>query len=264
MKIQNFHSRKRIWNYRLRNGSHFGQGEMSFNRPVSHRKQKFLEYLSDLARSLVAILVVFFISSRLLSCKFGWYQCPRKRGSVHPTQSTVNYIVAERCPGDTVSLDTSSNDTDPILPKYFGLSNFDVIKFFSAFLLCLCLLFFHWHFKSLALCQRFLFFCAILDKDYPILSYPLFLAGQERFSSMTRVYYRDSQAGVIMFDLSRRSTFLNVAKWKKDLDEKCRQPDGSTVPCILLANKVSNTRKQFTILYPPSALSVSILKIAMN
>ena len=29
IKIQNFHSRKCIWKYRLRNGGHFVQGEMS-------------------------------------------------------------------------------------------------------------------------------------------------------------------------------------------------------------------------------------------
>ena len=62
--------------------------------------------------------------------------------------------------------------------------------------------------------------------------------GQERFTSMTRVYYKDARACIIMFDLSQRSTFLNALKWKNDLDSKCTLPDGSPVPCILLANKV--------------------------
>ena len=55
---------------------------------------------------------------------------------------------------------------------------------------------------------------------------------------MTRVYYRDAHACIIMFDLTRKETFLNAAKWKRDLDAKCSLPDGSPVPCILLANKV--------------------------
>lgn len=63
------------------------------------------------------------------------------------------------------------------------------------------------------------------------------IAGQERFTSMTRVYYKDAHACVIMFDLSQRSTFENALKWKKDLDSKCTLSDGSPVPCILLANK---------------------------
>ena len=76
-----------------------------------------------------------------------------------------------------------------------------------------------------------------LNTMFRILS-PL-LAGQERFTSMTRVYYRDAHACIIMFDLTQRSTFLNASKWKKDLDSKCVLPDGTPVPCVLLANKVS-------------------------
>ena len=33
------------------------------------------------------------------------------------------------------------------------------------------------------------------------------IAGQERFSSMTRVYYKQATACVIIFDITRRSTF---------------------------------------------------------
>ena len=62
--------------------------------------------------------------------------------------------------------------------------------------------------------------------------------GQERFTSMTRVYYKDAHACIIMFDLTAKQTFMNALKWKKDLDSKCTLPDGSLVPCILLANKV--------------------------
>lgn len=55
---------------------------------------------------------------------------------------------------------------------------------------------------------------------------------------MTRVYYRDAQACIVMFDLSKRSTFLSAMKWKKDVDAKCQLPDGSQLPAILLGNKV--------------------------
>ena len=66
---------------------------------------------------------------------------------------------------------------------------------------------------------------------------PIFV-GQERFTWMTRVYYRDSRGCIIMFDLSNRKSFLSVPKWKRDLDAKCSLVDGSSVPCLLLANKV--------------------------
>lgn len=63
------------------------------------------------------------------------------------------------------------------------------------------------------------------------------IAGQERFSSMTRVYYKQATACVIIFDITRRSTFQEVEKWKADLDEKARLPSGDLLPCLLIANK---------------------------
>lgn len=68
-----------------------------------------------------------------------------------------------------------------------------------------------------------------------------FSKGQERFTSMTRLYYRDASACVIMFDVTNVSTFSNSQKWKQDLDSKLVLPDGSAVPCLLLANKVSSS-----------------------
>lgn len=55
---------------------------------------------------------------------------------------------------------------------------------------------------------------------------------------MTRVYYRDAQGCIVMFDLSKRSTFLSAMKWKKDVDAKCQLSDGTYLPAILLGNKV--------------------------
>ncbi|XP_015919072.1 ras-related protein Rab-7L1 [Parasteatoda tepidariorum] len=63
------------------------------------------------------------------------------------------------------------------------------------------------------------------------------IAGQERFTWMTRVYYKDAQGCIVMFDLNKRSTFLSAMKWKKDVDAKCHLSDGSLLPSILLGNK---------------------------
>ena len=56
---------------------------------------------------------------------------------------------------------------------------------------------------------------------------------------MTRVYYRRASACVIMFAVDQPSSFYNAAEWKKDLDSKCFDESGKTIPCILIANKVS-------------------------
>ncbi|CAF1020167.1 unnamed protein product [Didymodactylos carnosus] len=63
------------------------------------------------------------------------------------------------------------------------------------------------------------------------------IAGQERFGNMTRVYYKEAVGCLIVFDVTRASTFDAVMKWKNDLDIKVQLPDGNPVPCVLLANK---------------------------
>lgn len=57
---------------------------------------------------------------------------------------------------------------------------------------------------------------------------------------MTRVYYKGAAACVIMFDLTSQQTFNSTIKWKRDLDKKCTLPNGKTIPCILVGNKVSD------------------------
>lgn len=63
------------------------------------------------------------------------------------------------------------------------------------------------------------------------------IAGQERFGSMTRVYYKDAVGAFIVFDINVPKTFDAVARWKADLDSKVSLSDGSKIPCLLLANK---------------------------
>jgi small GTP-binding protein len=64
------------------------------------------------------------------------------------------------------------------------------------------------------------------------------IAGQERFGSMTGVYYRESVGAIVVFDVTRGSTFEMCSVWKKDIDEKVRTADGEPVPTLLLGNKI--------------------------
>jgi len=66
------------------------------------------------------------------------------------------------------------------------------------------------------------------------------IAGQERFNSLSRVYYKDAVAAFVVFDITRELTYTDGAtKWKKDIDDKVRFPDTEEpLPVILLANKI--------------------------
>ncbi|CAF1035173.1 unnamed protein product [Adineta ricciae] len=68
------------------------------------------------------------------------------------------------------------------------------------------------------------------------------IAGQERFGNMTRVYYKDAVGCLIVFDITRESTFDAVMRWKSDLDSKVQLPNGDRIPCVLLANKCDLVR----------------------
>jgi len=65
------------------------------------------------------------------------------------------------------------------------------------------------------------------------------IAGQERFGSMTRVYYKEAVGAFIVFDLSREfeQSFEIVKKWKADIDSKVTLASGKPIPVVLLANK---------------------------
>jgi Ras-related protein Rab-11A len=58
-------------------------------------------------------------------------------------------------------------------------------------------------------------------------------AGQERFKSVTNTYYYRSQGALVVFDITKNSSFENVDKWVGQL----RQYAGKEVVVILVGNK---------------------------
>ncbi|CAO3563267.1 unnamed protein product [Mortierella alpina] len=63
------------------------------------------------------------------------------------------------------------------------------------------------------------------------------IAGQER-GNMTRVYYKEAVAALVVYDVTRPKTFEAVKRWKADLDAKVSLPcGGGPIHTILLANK---------------------------
>lgn len=58
-------------------------------------------------------------------------------------------------------------------------------------------------------------------------------AGQERFRTITQSYYRSANGVIIVYDITKRSTFLSLQKWI----EEVRRYTSSTSILLLIGNK---------------------------
>jgi small GTP-binding protein len=60
------------------------------------------------------------------------------------------------------------------------------------------------------------------------------LAGQPRFESVRQGFYRGARGGLLLYDVTRRRTFLNIENWKEEAFKNLQ----NEIPIILVANKV--------------------------
>ena len=60
-----------------------------------------------------------------------------------------------------------------------------------------------------------------------------FVAGHEKFRSMTSAFYRGAHGIVIVYDVTRMDSFTNIPKWLKELDLQ----DYNCIVKILIGNK---------------------------
>lgn len=58
-------------------------------------------------------------------------------------------------------------------------------------------------------------------------------AGQETYKSITRSYFRGASGALLVFDISRRNTFLSATSWLNDL----RQIAEENIVVVLVGNK---------------------------
>jgi Ras-related protein Rab-2A len=59
------------------------------------------------------------------------------------------------------------------------------------------------------------------------------VAGQSRFQILRPMYYRGSSGGILVFDVTRRRTFIVLQEWLDELFKAINK----TIPIILVANK---------------------------
>lgn len=58
-------------------------------------------------------------------------------------------------------------------------------------------------------------------------------AGQERFAALHPSYYHRAHVAVLVFDVTRKATYTNLASWYAELRRYC-----PTIPVLVVANKV--------------------------
>jgi len=60
------------------------------------------------------------------------------------------------------------------------------------------------------------------------------LAGQPRFEFVRQGFYRGARGGLLLYDVTRRRTFLNIDRWKEEAFGNI----GKEIPIVLVANKI--------------------------
>lgn len=59
------------------------------------------------------------------------------------------------------------------------------------------------------------------------------VAGQSRFQILRPMYYRGSSGGILVYDVTRRRTFIVLEEWLEELEKAV----GKKIPLVLVANK---------------------------
>lgn len=59
------------------------------------------------------------------------------------------------------------------------------------------------------------------------------VAGQSRFQILRPMYYRGASGGILVYDVSRRRTFIVLEEWLEEL----RKAINKDIPLVLVANK---------------------------
>ena len=64
------------------------------------------------------------------------------------------------------------------------------------------------------------------------------LAGQDKSTTMTRVFCKDSHGVVVLCDVTDKISLDATIKWKKSIDDSVTFFDGSPLPMMIIQNKI--------------------------
>lgn len=63
------------------------------------------------------------------------------------------------------------------------------------------------------------------------------VSGEGRFTKQTRIFYQESVAAFIFFDVFNLTTLNSAELWKKEIDDSVITKDNKPIPCLLIGNK---------------------------
>ena len=69
-------------------------------------------------------------------------------------------------------------------------------------------------------------------------------AGQERFRTITKSYFKCSDGIILMYDITNKDSFIHVENWMKSIMEVIGDPKTSPFLVLLLGNKVDLVENQ--------------------
>jgi len=73
------------------------------------------------------------------------------------------------------------------------------------------------------------------DKQYQIQLWDT--AGQEKFNSIIKTYYRNADCCIFMYDVTNRNSFISMSKWVNDFKLNC---NNIRSVLLLIGNKIDN------------------------
>ena len=75
----------------------------------------------------------------------------------------------------------------------------------------------------------------INEKEYEITLIMVDTAGQERFHSISKTYFKKADGVLFMYDVTKKLTFLNINKWLKNMKDATSTED---LFCGIIGNKI--------------------------
>ncbi|XP_052493685.1 ras-related protein Rab-17 isoform X2 [Budorcas taxicolor] len=90
-------------------------------------------------------------------------------------------------------------------------------------------------FKSILPTVGCAFFTKVVDLGAACLKFEIWdTAGQEKYHSVCRLYFRGANAALLVYDITRKDSFCKVQQWLKDLEEEFHPGE---VVVMLVGNK---------------------------